>query len=115
LLLYIALGGRIGDKRGGILKRAMCMRCTVNEEEGVLWGVDTMMKVIMSSIMMHRDANRGQQKRREMTYSSQQYTLSHTGDGSNQYSTAESDIYNLIQLEAVDTTIDPVRGNSNTI
>jgi hypothetical protein len=82
------------------------MRCTVNEEEGVLWEVDTMMKVIlMSSIMMHRDA----------TYSSQQYTSSHTGDGSNQYSTAQSDKYNLIRLEAVDTTIDPVHGYSNTI
>jgi hypothetical protein len=72
------------------------MRVTVNEEEGVLWGVDTMMKVIISSIMMHRDANRGQQERRETTYSSQQHTSSHTGDGSNQYSTAQSDKYNLI-------------------
>jgi hypothetical protein len=100
LLLYIALGGRFGleyalGNRGRT--RGNYGEGNVYERYGGGRGGSSVGSgyndegANVNYYDAYRDANRQQQERRETTYSSQQYTSSHTGDQSNQYSTAQSD------------------------
>jgi hypothetical protein len=98
------------------MERAMCMRGTVEEEEGVLWGVDTMMRVLMSTTTMHIamriDSSRREGRQLIPVSNTLRVILVTSQINILQHRVIKT---TLIRLEAVDTTIDTIRGMSGTI